>query len=346
MTTRSPVRTILSAVLVTTALTAIPIVVGAQSYYNLDSGRPTRIEDATPTARHELSLQLLQLRFEQVASGSRRWRTDPKLSYGIAPFTEVEVRVPVLVLDPRVSGGRMVTGVGGVGLGGLHALTLETGSLPAFAVHAEWLAPVGGLAASSGSYSVKALGTKTFRHLRIHANAGAGTWSIRSSRGTEGSCPPPIPPGTVPPPGCGGAVPTVPDIPCDRAASSGARYACMNVNDRLSGSVARATMSMGDTIDGRLVGPRYTVGLGVDHAFGLASTLVTADVIAERYVHLYADADLTAEIGLRHQWSPQIVLDLGIGRHFSGPTRSTTLTLGLSYDMPVSRSGSPRGERR
>ena len=31
----------------------------AQGYYNLDAGRPGRVEDASPTARYELQLQLL-----------------------------------------------------------------------------------------------------------------------------------------------------------------------------------------------------------------------------------------------------------------------------------------------
>jgi hypothetical protein len=346
LTTSSSVRAIYFAATVTTALAAIPLATSAQSYYNLDAGRPTRVEDATPAARHELSLQLLQLRFEQVASGSRRWRTDPKLSYGIAPFTEIEVRVPMLVVDPGVAGRQVVTGVGGVGVGGLHAFTLETGSLPALAVAAEWLAPVGSLAASHGSYSVKGLGTKTFRHLRLHANAGVGTWSVRSAASTGASCPPSLPPGAVPPPGCGTGQPTVTDTPCDRTASEGLLFACMTRSDRLDAPMERAATTVGDTIDGRLGGPRFVVGLGADHAFGLASTLITADVVVERYVHLYADADLAAEIGMRHQWSPQIVLDFGVGRHFSGPTRSNTVTLGLSYDMPIGQSRSRHREGR
>src|SRR6186997_1307973 len=109
---------------------ATPLGTGrAQGYYNLDSGRPGRIEDASPTARYELELQLLPVRFERFASGTTRWRSDPKLSFGIAPFTEIELRVPLLMIASSTR-GQSTAGVGGIAIGGLHALTLETGALP------------------------------------------------------------------------------------------------------------------------------------------------------------------------------------------------------------------------
>jgi hypothetical protein len=49
----------------------------AQGYYNLDAGRPGRVEDASPTARYELELQLLPVRFERFGGGGTRWRSDP-----------------------------------------------------------------------------------------------------------------------------------------------------------------------------------------------------------------------------------------------------------------------------
>src|SRR5689334_16421240 len=73
----------------------------AQAYYNLDAGRPGRVEDAAPAARYELELQLLPVRVERFASGATRWRSDPKLSFGVAPFTEIELRVPLLMVDSR-----------------------------------------------------------------------------------------------------------------------------------------------------------------------------------------------------------------------------------------------------
>jgi len=93
-----------SACLVTIAsmmfLALRPRALAAQEYYNLDAGRPTRLEDATPTDREELDIQMPALRLDQVENGPRVWRADSKLSYGIAAFSEVELRLPLIMVDP------------------------------------------------------------------------------------------------------------------------------------------------------------------------------------------------------------------------------------------------------
>lgn len=304
-------------------------VAGAQDYYNLDGGRPNRIEDATPTERYELEIQLLPVRFERFVNGMTRWRTDPKLSFGIAPFTEVELRLPVLRVDTRRVGGQSTTGVGGLAIGALHAVTLETGGVPALALAGEWIAPVGGLAAPVGSYSAKLVGTKTLAHLRVHLNAGYGTWSVRPPPPVGPTCPSVIAAGTVVPPGCGGGIPIVPDTPCDRV-SEGASLACIGRAAVLGASPAiEAAATSAPT-----VGYRWMSGLAVDRAFPLASTLVSADVVAERFIGLYDAIDWSAELGMRHQWTPTLVVDFGAARHFTGPAVSTAVTVGLTYAAP------------
>src|SRR5256885_83338 len=69
---------------------------GQSAYYNLDSGRPTRVEDAAPTPLGELELQFLLLRLEWLGDGTQRQRYEPKLSYGLLPMTELEVRFPIV----------------------------------------------------------------------------------------------------------------------------------------------------------------------------------------------------------------------------------------------------------
>jgi hypothetical protein len=85
----------------------------------------------------------------------------------------------------------------------------------------------------------------------------------------------------------------------------------------------------------RTVGARWMGAMGLDHAFALASTLVSVDVVAERFVGSVAGTDLSAEIGVRRQWSPRIVIDAGVARHFSGVLRSNALTLGVGYERPA-----------
>jgi hypothetical protein len=303
----------------------------AQGYYNLDAGRPGRIEDATPTERHELEIQLLSLRFEQFAAGTRRWRTDAKVAYGVAPFTEVELRVPVVVVDPSAAGAATSVGVSGLAIGVLHALTIETGAIPALAVAGELSLPVGGLAAPVGSWSAKLLGSKSFPLARLQVNVGYGSWSVRPAPAAAPGCPASPAPGEVPPPGCGEPPPVyIPDTPCDRA-PIGAMLTCAATSPRaLAGAAAVAG-------EPATVGSRWMAAIGADHAFALSSTLVSAGVVAERFIGLYDALDWSAEVGLRRQLTPQLVADVGVTRHFFGIARSNAITVGFSYGIPLQR---------
>jgi len=329
----------LAAISFAMSLGAAPRVLSAQEYYNLDAGRPTRLEDAMPAARQELDIQMPALRLDQVENGPRLWRADSKISYGIAAFTEVEVRVPLILVDPPNATDPRTIGVGGVAIGGTRALTLETAAMPALALTGEWVAPVGGLSAHVGSYSAKLLLTKTFSHWRVNLNGGIGTWSIRpaSPRGST-SCTP-IPPDTLPPTGCSGPPPPIPPVVgCTRAPSQ-ARLACLASAPTSLGG-ASGSRAVADTTGlAVLSGQRYTAAFGIDHAFPLSSTLLIADVVYERYVDLYTVADVIGELGFRHQLSPQVVADVGVSRSFAGQVRSSGITLGMSFNLPLQLRG-------
>ena len=103
----------------------------AQGYYNLDAGRPARVEDALPTPRYELDLQLPSLRFETLSSGVHRWRIEPKLTFGVAPFTDVELRAPFVVVASPDLNTPNKSGFGGLAIGTMHAFGVETGPWPA-----------------------------------------------------------------------------------------------------------------------------------------------------------------------------------------------------------------------
>ena len=60
---------LLAATVLSLWLAARPATLMAQEYYNLDAGRPTRVEDATPTARQELDIQMPSLRVDRLAGG-------------------------------------------------------------------------------------------------------------------------------------------------------------------------------------------------------------------------------------------------------------------------------------
>ncbi len=98
------------------------------------------------------------------------------MAYGILPRTQVEVGFPISLVDAADGGG--ASGLAGIEVAALHNLNVETRTLPALAVAAEVLLPVGGLAPDQPYASLKGIATRTLPWARFHANAqytfGAG----------------------------------------------------------------------------------------------------------------------------------------------------------------------------
>jgi hypothetical protein len=324
-----------------TLLATCPVVAAAQTeYYNLDSNRPLRVEDALPTERRSLDVQFAPFRVDALGAGARRWRADPKLSFGVASLTEVELRVPVLFVQSGGTGAGQTSTLGltSIGVGAMRALNTETATWHAVAVSAEVLMPVGLLAPPRSSYAVKGLLTKTTPFARLNVNGAYGTFSVTPATALPATCRF-LPPGS---PGCNGR-PTVPDVPCSRVPPTSATRALagpMSVEGAAGAASSTACLTATRTAASaasRSLGSRWFAGASVDHAFALSSTLVGADVFAERFIGLSRLVDWTAEIGMRHQWSPRVVLDAGISRHFAGALQSTGMTIGATYAVAVGR---------
>jgi hypothetical protein len=290
----------------------------AQSgYYNLDVGRPTRVEDAVPTPKGELEVQFLPLRAEWVGGGTLRQRFEPKLAYGIFGLTEVEARLPIVHV--QTAGSASVIGVASAAMGALHAFNVET-AWPALAVSGEVVLPIGSISASATTYAVKGLMTKTFSIGRLEVNIGGGTWSIRVPR--QG---PVVVPNQCGDPGQPVCIP--PDVACSIAPAP----------TMPTMSLACATPASAATLitGRRSTGAHWTASLGFDHTFPLRSTLIVAAISVDRFDGLYPLDNWTAEVGARKQLTPQLVGDLGVGRGFVGSTQSTTMNFGMSYATPL-----------
>ena len=141
-------------------------------YYNIDRGRPVRIEDATPVERHAFELQAAPLRLERASGGQYRWGVEPELAWGVLPRTQLELGVPVAFADRANAAGASdwQVGVAGIELSALHQLNAETITLPAMAVSVSALVPAGPLAPASPYASATAIATRTFAWGRVHAN--------------------------------------------------------------------------------------------------------------------------------------------------------------------------------
>jgi hypothetical protein len=210
-------------------------------YYNTDAGRPLRVEDAYPLERHAFELQLAPLRLERARGGSYSWEVEPELAYGILPGAQLEIGFPLVHVDDPAGDG--ITALAGIHAGALYNLNTESRTIPAMALAAAALFPVGGLAAERTEVTVTGLATRTLPGARLHLNGG---------------------------------------------------YTFGDGEDR-SGWLA---------------------GLAVDHTWPLQAILVGADVYAE---WRGSDPAWVAEAGVRFQSSPQLALDLGVGRRLNGP---------------------------
>ena len=143
--------------------------VAAQTdFYNTDAGRPIRIEDAYSIERRGLELQATPLRLERGSGGQYRWGFEPAVEYGVLPRTQLQVGFPLAWLDAGPSSRR--SGLAGIDVSVLHNFNAET-SLPALAIVADVLLPVGNLAAKKTYPSLTGIATKSFSGARVHVNA-------------------------------------------------------------------------------------------------------------------------------------------------------------------------------
>jgi hypothetical protein len=301
---------------------AIAVPAGAQvEYRNLDGGRPVRIEDATPTERHALDLDLTTLRFDFLGHTRSRIQFEPRMAYGLMPNTEISIRVPAFI---REVGQSPRAGVSGFGIGAMRQLNIERLRWPALGIAVDAFLPVGP-AAARPSYSAKALLTKTSTFGRIHLNASFGTFSTRI---------PPPPGPCVTPAGfpCDEPVPYLPPIdgPCTFEIPGAFPPLSASCSSQSSFPETRAASTATTVTHGH-----WLVGLAADKAFPLRSLLIVGDVFAEKFKGLQRPVDWTSELGLRRQALPWLVLDGAVGRHYRGTTLSTFVTFGTTLTWPL-----------
>jgi hypothetical protein len=84
-------------------------------------------------------------------SWTYRWRSEPKVSFSIAPMTSLEIRAPITYLARPGDGPRGTIARGGIGIGTLRALSVETRSLAALALSGEALAAAVGFLSGRAS---------------------------------------------------------------------------------------------------------------------------------------------------------------------------------------------------
>jgi len=160
-----------AALVVTVAMATQPAGAHAQTdYYNLDRGRPLRVEDALPIERHAFEWQLAPVRLSGGRGSGSTLEFEPELAWGLWPRTQVELGIPLARLR---RGSSTALGGAGVDVAILHALNTESTTFPAIAVAARTLFPAGPLGPSRAIPTVTAIATRTYTAGRLHLNASA-----------------------------------------------------------------------------------------------------------------------------------------------------------------------------
>jgi hypothetical protein len=157
-------------------------------FYNTDRGRPLAVEDAVVIERRAFELQAVPLRVERAARGLSLWGIAPELAWGFLPRTQIEVAVPLLMVD-NAAAPRAVIGAEGVEIELLHQLNTETGPLPGFALGVGAHIPAGPFGPSRTITALRALATRTLGWGRVHVNASfsPGEALAAGERGAESS---------------------------------------------------------------------------------------------------------------------------------------------------------------
>lgn len=163
------------------ALTLSAAPAAAQTdYYNTDTGRPLQIEDAYPLERRAFEIQAAPVRLERARGGLYHWGIEPEIAFGILPRTQIELGAPLAFIDAGARSER--SGLAGLHLSALHNLNVET-AIPALAIGAGVLLPVGSLGPDQAYASLKGLMTRTFTWARFHVN-GQYTFGSENAEST------------------------------------------------------------------------------------------------------------------------------------------------------------------
>jgi len=232
-------------------------------YRNLDDDRPTLIEDAYPVERYAFEL-LAAWRYARHRGAGGVHSFVPELEYGVLRNFHFGVKLPIA--GARAAAGRD-WGIAGLRIFGLYNFNTESAWLPALALRADAVFPIGSLAGDRTQASVKAIATRTWGQSRVHLN-GAYTFGSESVL----------------------------------AAADAAH--------------------------------KWWAGGAVDRTLFRHSTLLLAELYALRPSES-EPVELNASLGLRYQWTPVTVLDVGVARRLRSTGPDYEITLGISRAFAI-----------
>ncbi len=173
-----------AAVAAAVLVAAVPRGAQAQiDYRNLDDDRPTRIEDAYPVERYAFEL-IAPYRVERERDGTTLHAFIWEAAYGIVRNGHFGLKLPVAAV---AAGGRTTWGLSGLRAFALYNFNTESPLLPALALRADGVLPVGALGGAEARGAVRAIATRSFGRSRLHLNGEIGFGPDAAAAAVEGA---------------------------------------------------------------------------------------------------------------------------------------------------------------
>ena len=164
------------SILVFATLLGLPPIARAQlDYRNLDDDRPTLIEDAYPLERYAFEI-LAPWRYSRARGAGGVHAFTPELEYGLFGNFHLGLKVPIA---RAATANGHDWGMAGLRIFGLYNFNTEGPWLPALALRADAVFPVGSLAGEGVRFTAKAIATRSWGQTRIHLN---GAYTFGSDR--------------------------------------------------------------------------------------------------------------------------------------------------------------------
>ncbi len=83
--------------------------------------------------------------------------------------------------------------------------------------------------------------------------------------------------------------------------------------------------------------PRWMAGLSMDRSFPLQSTLIAIETVAEQGMLASDEVRWRSGVGVRHQFSPRVVIDMGVARQLNGRDPHWSFTFGSAVELGLGR---------
>lgn len=319
----SPWRALGTACVALLAMIAAPRTAHAQTdFFNTDGGRPLRVQDAISVEWRAIELQFAPVKFERHRANRWQVEVEPELAFGILPRTHLSIGFPLASADqppgpiPLVDVLGTTSRMHRVGAAGT---ALATASLPS---RAEIGMP--GARGSNGQvHGLAGLHLSVFHQLNVETRIPA-----LAVRGEVLLPVGPLGPDRTYPSLTAIATRTLPALGAVRVHGN-ATYT-FGSSPNSGGSVAIDQPAAAEV-------PRWLAGVSMDRAFPLQSTLIAVEAFAHRGMLDNDDVVLSAGAGVRHQFSPRLVLDVGVGREISGPDAHWSFTVGSAIALGLGR---------